>query len=250
MLESIPMIMYIIENKKHYVGYPLLIPAGLHPNLKKALDEIIGKDIEVIELLPGQLIKVKKLIIPGDMTRVLDRYHGNSIVDTDVVINPMGVLRTRKKFKKGQGTKKRKIYLARHSETMRNMLNEKDIELYLLKQGFEIVDLSKVSFEFQRELFSSASIVVAPTGATLTNMVLAPENCTFVVLLSDQPIGMPQMLNGRNVMLWSQLAQICHIHYCQCNGPRAYHRNDLHDDYIIPIKKLSDILEYGGVDNG
>jgi capsular polysaccharide biosynthesis protein len=250
MSESLPMIMYVLEKREYFVDYSLLIETGLHPNLKKALYEIIGNKIEVLELPLGQLVKVNHLVVPGDMSRVLDRYHGEPIYSTDVVMNPMGILRTRERFKKNNNnSKKRKIYLVRHSGTMRNMLNEKDVELCLLKQGFEMVDLAEVSFEFQRELFSRATIVVAPTGATLTNMILAPKDCKFIVLLSDQKNGMPQMLNGKNVMLWSQLADICGIKYYQCNGPRAYHRDDAHDDYTIPIKMLLETLEQGGVDN-
>lgn len=245
--ESLPMVLFALAHNEFYRDYPLLIPAELHPNFKRALHLILqklGVNLEVFELKTNEIYKVRDLIVPSDLSRILDRYHGQEKNGTDIVLNPKYIQEVRRllcaNINNAHGT--RKLYLTRRSGTYRKLLNETEIELYLLHHGFEIVDLAKVSFEYQQELFSQAKIIVAPTGATMTNMLLAPEETTFVVLLSDHPQALPQMYNGRNVDVWQQLADICSINLIECNGKRAYNREDLHDDFEVKIDSLGKIL--------
>lgn len=244
LIECLPMVLYVMQNNSMYKDFPLLIEDRLHPNLYEALKLIIGHSIEVLKLPLGGLFRIKQLIVPGDFSRMLDRYHGAPNISRDAVLGPLWIKEIRTKLLKNSNRFQRKIYLRRGAGKgkIRILLNEAEIELYLLKRGFEIVNLDNADFAFQRELFSQTKIVVAPTGATCTNMVLSPEGATFVILLSEQEVFQPQIVNGKQVGYWKQLADICGLHYYQCNGPRAYHRNDLHDDFIIPISMLEEIL--------
>lgn len=247
MVESLPMLLFMMDNSENYSNYPLLIPSNLHSNYIYALQTVIDLNkIEVIKLKPNVMYKIKEIIIPSDLSRILDRYAGHMDYSTDIVLNPWYILKLRKYFLVRNNKPYRKLYLTRHSGTYRRLLNEQEIETYLVQHGFEIVDLAGVTFEFQQQLFSQAKLVIAPTGATMTNMLLSPPGCSYVVLYSNHEFCQNAYLDNKKCTLWDQLAQICSINLHQINGSRAYKRNDVHDDFYIPIKLIKDYLEYFG----
>jgi capsular polysaccharide biosynthesis protein len=77
---------------------------------------------------------------------------------------------------------KRKIYLTRKNGRM--ILNNEAVETLLVKLGYEIVDPGDLSFQDQVLLFSSASEIVAPNGAALSNLIFASEGCKVLCLNS------------------------------------------------------------------
>lgn len=244
--ECLPMVVFALEHETNFKDYPLLISKELHNNYKKALNVLLakyGKKKSIIELESNFAYVVNELILPSDLSRILDRYHGVPKNGIDIVLNPQYIKKVKQLLSIKANRKFRKIYLTRRSGTYRKLLNEQSVEQFMLKRGYEVIDLANVSFEFQQLLFSQAEIVITPTGATMTNMMLAPSNTTFVVLFSDHPQAVPQMLNGRNVDLWQQLAEICNVHLYECYGKRAYHRDDVHDDFIINLEDLSMLLD-------
>lgn len=247
MVESLPMLIYSIENIKLYKNHNILIPKDLHPNYKEALLQILNIykiNNKIIELNSNEIYHIDKLVIPSDFSRILDRYYGDLDKQNDIVLNPIYIQKIRNVLKNNTiNYTKRKLYLTRRSGTYRKLLNEKEIEIYLLNNGFEIVDLSNVSFKYQQVLFSQAEIVIAPTGATMTNMILAPENCIFIVLFSDHILTEEHYLNGKKIGLWDQLAEICDINLYQINGKRAGNREDVHDDFTVSIEKIKDLLK-------
>lgn len=249
MVESLEMIQFCVEHRNLCKDYPLLIPKELHRNYREALGVLLtNEEFEILEINPEEVYLVNDLVLPSDSSRILDRYNGDSNLSVDIVLNPSYITKVRNKLSiKNSAPKKRKMYLTRRSGTYRRLLNEKEIELYLLKKGFEIIDLSGVSFEFQRVLFSQASVVIAPTGATLTNMVLAGEDSKFVVLHSDHKQAFSQCLDNKEVDLWGQLANICNISLITINGTRAHIRSDVHDDYIVPIELIQKYLDEMGI---
>lgn len=241
--ESIPMLLFIIECFNDYKDYPILIPETLHKNYLSVLDIII-KDMpnDVIKLKTNRMYHFLNLIIPSDLSRILDRYNGTLLKRIDSVLNPMYIRKLRDRICKCYEKPYRKLFLTRHSGTYRRLLNESEVETFLVKHGFEIIDLAGVTFEFQQELFSQAKVVIAPTGATMTNMLLSPVDSTFLVLYSDHEHLLPSSIGGKPCTLWDQLAQICEINLYQINGKRAYNREDLHDDFYIPVSLLESNL--------
>lgn len=246
--ETLPMIIFSLEHEEFYKDFPLLIPKKIHYNFKCALHVLLSKlknNRQIIELEENEMYKVKELILPSDLSRILDRYHGATKIGTDIILNPIYIKKVKEllQFSTNSLTPFRKIYLTRRSGTYRKVLNEEQIEICMLKRGYGVIDLAGVSFEYQQTIFAQAKIVVSPTGATMTNMILSPKNSVYVVLFSNHPQELPQIYNGRNVDLWSQLADICNIRLIEFFGHRAYHREDLHDDFVIDIPKLEKLLD-------
>lgn len=66
---------------------------------------------------------------------------------------------------------KRKIYISRQSALSRLTLNEVEVQFELRAAGFEVFELENMSADEQRNLFHSASHIVATHGAALANLV-------------------------------------------------------------------------------
>ncbi|MFX1453681.1 MAG: DUF563 domain-containing protein, partial [Promethearchaeota archaeon] len=68
---------------------------------------------------------------------------------------------------------RKRIYISRNKTKKRRLLNEKDILNILKKYNFEKIYVEDLAFKEQVELFHSAEIVVAPTGAGLANIIFS-----------------------------------------------------------------------------
>ena len=65
--------------------------------------------------------------------------------------------------------------------------NEEELEERLGKLGFVTVRLHEYDFVSQVKLFRNAEIIIAPTGAGLTNMAFAPAGSAIIEICSSQP---------------------------------------------------------------
>jgi capsular polysaccharide biosynthesis protein len=68
-----------------------------------------------------------------------------------------------------------RLYLPRVGK--RSVLNETEVVELLDRHGFLCVDPSTLSFVEQMSLFATASAIVSPHGAALTNLLFAPSSC-------------------------------------------------------------------------
>ena len=74
----------------------------------------------------------------------------------------------------------RKLYLSRRDAPQRRLLNETEITGFLVSEGFEIFCAGDHSFAEQVKTFSEASLVIAPHGAAVSNMVFAPSSACLI----------------------------------------------------------------------
>jgi Glycosyltransferase 61 len=80
---------------------------------------------------------------------------------------------------------KRRIFLVRDSKMRRAFINQRQVAARLASLGFEIVAPEKYSVAGQRELFESAEIVLAASGAGLANLVFCqPGTIVFEIVPS------------------------------------------------------------------
>lgn len=108
----------------------------------------------------------------------------------------------RSRFANEEKSSGRRIYISREDSSKRRVVNEKELLSMLLPLGFEKHVLSGMTFADQVRLFQSASIVIAPHGASLTNVVFCQPG-TVVIELSN-----PSYVH------W------CYWYICACNGLR------------------------------
>jgi glycosyltransferase involved in cell wall biosynthesis len=239
LVECLPKLL-LIDDLKKFKDIPLLIPIGLHKNLIEALNRVNINDHPIINLDCGVAYHVERLIFPSGPSRVVDRYNGPPVFDTDIVLSQKWVSRVATLLKKDLQNKKkpwRKIYLARN-KGLRSIRNQHEIEMMLSENNFEIVELDDVSLDFQIELFSQAAVIVAPTGAALTNMLLCQPGTKVIIFMSNH--------ETTNYYFWSNLGYIAKLDVKIIAGERLFKMTNywsVHDDYVIDSNILREEIK-------
>ncbi len=239
LVECLPKLVFI-NTRPEFDGIPLLIGQNLHANLIHALEVINQGRRPVIRLQDGELYRVQRLILPSDLCRILDRYEGQPQAETDCVLAPRWVRRTAELLGSVYDTPPskpwRKLYLTRRNAGYRKVRNEHELELMFIELGFEIVSLESASLESQVALFRQASLIVAPTGAALTNMLFCQPGTRALVLSSNH--------EGLNFYIFSQLAQVMGLRLEYVLGRRLYNSTafSVHDDYVISPDLLREVI--------
>lgn len=90
---------------------------------------------------------------------------------------------------------RRKLFLSRKSARSRSVVNEPDL-LAALGSDFECVELESMSVREQAALFSEASVIVAPHGAGLANLLFCDRPVAVVELMHA---GAPPPYNYRRL---------------------------------------------------
>jgi len=229
LVECLPKLV-LIDDLKQYKDVPLLIPYGLHKNLKAALDLVNINHHPIKYLDPGVAYHVDRLVFPSALSRVIDRYQGAPAFDKDIILSHKWVSKVAYLLTKDVKIKKkpwRKLYLTRR-KGLRALGNQNEIERLMLEHNFEIVELDDVSLDYQMELFSQASVVVAPTGAALTNMLFCQPGTKVIIFMSNH--------ENTNYYFWSNLGDIAKLDVKIIAGDRLFNLTDywsVHDDYEI-----------------
>ncbi len=237
LVECLPKLVFI-DDFKQFKDVPLLIPAGLHENLMIALTRVNINNHPTIILDGGVAYHVDRLIFPSALSRVIDRYKGRPAFDTDIILSNKWISRVSNLLRKNNNTKPwRKLYLTRR-KGLRALGNQEEIEMILSKYNFEIIDLEYASLDFQINLFSQASMVVAPTGATLTNMLFCQPRTKVIIFMSNH--------ETTNYCFWSNLGNITNTDITTIIGERLFNLTNyhsVHDDYVIDPKILIEEIE-------
>lgn len=78
--------------------------------------------------------------------------------------------------------RRRRLYITRVDAAARPLVNETEVINLVAAHGFEVVDPGRLSFADQIALFASASVVIGPHGAGLTNAGFCDSNSTLIEL--------------------------------------------------------------------
>ena len=83
--------------------------------------------------------------------------------------------------KNASGNDRLRLYISRGDNTnQRVLVNESKLLNRLVSRGFRSVELSKLSFDEQVDLFARAEAVIGVHGAGLSNLVFAPPGCLVI----------------------------------------------------------------------
>lgn len=113
--------------------------------------------------------------------------------------------------------------LIKRSESYRSIINhDKLLDFLQKKYSLEWKVFDKLPFKETTELFSKASMIVAPHGAGLTNMLFSPANITIIEIMDKC---------DPNVCYWHLSEMLCNKHYIlsipTLNGNFLLSQNDL-----------------------
>ena len=164
--------------------------AFLFPNINKEFQKTtfnyfnIPKE-KLIDCSKIRHLYADKFTIPAHPYWKLNHHQLDTVanVDKNILLKIQEIFLSKNTY---GGTKLKKIFIDRSdSKSNHNKLsNNEEVCIHLKRQGFEIVQLTKLSFEEQIKIFNSAQIVVANHGAGLTNIIFCKTNTQIIEIES------------------------------------------------------------------
>ena len=97
-----------------------------------------------------------------------------------------------------------RIFLTRKNANYRKIINESDLIDDLKSKKFMFIDLDSLSIEKQIEIFSSAEVVISPTGSALANIVFCNKGTKIIEII-------PRYQHKSENSLKSRYLDICNI---------------------------------------
>jgi hypothetical protein len=219
---------------------PLLIQEGLHPNLLELLGIINQRSRPLVALRNRQIYTVNELHFISDVASIQDVYERPRHSEETVLHRGLTrrlADRVIAALDPGEPPQRSRRLYVRRGSRYRGLLNEQAVEEMLIREGFEVVLMDGLSVAAQIALFRQARLVVAPTGAAVTNILWCQPD-TPICVLSAKHDAMP-------VEIWVQLGEIagCMVTSMRCK--RAFDRDDIysiHDNYTVDLEELKQTI--------
>jgi len=82
-----------------------------------------------------------------------------------------------------------RLYVSRRDAARHPLVNEAEVEAWLIERGFEVVLPRTMTVRQQAQLFAQAEVVVGPNGAGLGNIVFCPTGAKVIELFSPTWLG-------------------------------------------------------------
>jgi hypothetical protein len=188
LLDLLPRVLLLKHATQNFSNYDTLLLNGSRANYER-------ETLTAIEVPPEKIRFVDSR----------DRFQIGSAVfpSLDInVVSPWKVHGLRQLASPVQSNQhRRRLYLSRARAAVRRIVNEKEISEVL--HDFEILEAETLSFREQADLFANASVIVAPHGAALANIVFCQPG-TRVVEISTRA--------GYRDWYW-QLAAVAELSY-------------------------------------
>jgi Capsular polysaccharide biosynthesis protein len=127
----------------------------------------------------------------------------------------------------------RKIYLARSGRKWRRVTNEPEIIDLLERHGFEQVFAEELSLSEQISLFAEASMIVAPNGSALLNIVYSSPDVKVFVLSQDHLHNWAGFYGPFRALGYRDVTFIC---------GEAIGTSEKHVDYRIPLSLVREAV--------
>jgi capsular polysaccharide biosynthesis protein/Tfp pilus assembly protein PilF len=187
----------LIEAVEELAGWPLLVDRAMTavPQLGEALDRLVGAGRELIVIDPREAVRVDRVAIasPGAWLP-LDLRNGLMLEPGDAIVDPAAIEYLRRRLMpadleaadpRSDGRRGiHRIHLAR--SRVGRLQNAAELRPVLARFGFADVFPETMTFDAQVRLAAEADVIVAETGAALTNLIFAPRTARIVVLGADR----------------------------------------------------------------
>ena len=228
----------IIESIGISVEIPLLVSDDLDQRLYEAINLLKHKDRKILKLKRNNVYVVDRLIYVSDLSLIMDAY-GERPSEKHTFLPMKATSRMVRQVLDMTSVsikRPRKIYLTRNSSRGR-ILNEEQIIDILVKEGFEILEFSKLSFASQVQLFHEAEVIIGATGAAFTNMLWCRADTQIYIMYSDHELN--------NMTFWDRIAEISRLKVKYIIGKRAYSVVGLyamHDDFSVNPDALMEAI--------
>jgi len=188
----------------------------------------------ILTLDKREAVKAKTVIFPTWLMSGNKNLtsHDQAIIETrdDVIDN----LKNKLSFSLGE-----KIFISRSKAPKRKIINQKEVEQFLSKAGFAIVNMEDLSFEQQVSASYNAKHIIAQHGAGLTNILFCKEGTAILELK-------PKSFTYLTGNCFLELAQAAKLNYlCQhCDyDADDININILHTNITVDLTELEKNIE-------
>lgn len=185
----------LIEESPGLKGIPILVDDCISKNLFDLINIIKSPDREIIHLHRFELIEIRKLHhFSNPSFAPLDVKAGTKTFGDFTTFSQKSTELIRKRLQQMQPSNKDavsgKYFFTRSSDVIegfqensqRHLVNQFQVEEYLLAAGFEKIELEKVNVREMLALMRKASVLVSPIGAALANTLFANPGLSVVAL--------------------------------------------------------------------
>lgn len=125
----------------------------------------------------------------------------------------------------------RRVYISRRSAD-RRLKNERDIITKLRHYGFISVELEKLPFQEQIQLFRHAQVIISPHGSGLANLVFSAPGTTVI-----------ELFPAANLDLFYRLSTALKLNYFFVKAHDGNPTQLVRDDYAINWEDLKETLD-------
>ena len=189
MITFFPRIFFISEKE---------INIAIHRNSSNKWRIFISKILEQLK------IKINKYVYLDDDFYIFKKSQIPQFFDESVSIKIL-----KKCLLIEQKEKKLNVYVSRQNSKSRNLINEEDIINELKSKNFMIIDTKNMSIFEQIDIFSSAQIIISPTGSALTNIIFCSEGTKIIEIIPKYNFGYEQSFKNR----YLKICNILNLNY-------------------------------------
>ena len=238
MTEVLPRIA-VFSDIPAYAEVPIIVNAGLHPNIMQSLALVVGDHRKVLALPVGRSIKVNNLVQTSVTGYVpFEKRNKKLVGHAQGVFNPLALNLLKEKLRNQIAMESKKspdrVYLKR-SSSLRNVENKIEIDKIIKESGYSFSDTGLMNFTDQVGLVKNASKVVAATGAALCNAIFCDKNTSIFVLMGKH--------EDMIYRYWANMLQPMgiNVHYVLGAQKNASEKS-IHGNYNIDPTLLKEVI--------
>jgi len=221
LLDLLPRVLLLKHATQNFSNYDTLLINGSRANYER-------ETLAALEVPPEKI----RFVDSRDRFQIASAVFPS--LDSNVVA-PWKVRGLRELVSSDKPNQHRRLYLSRARVAVRRIANEKEISEALRQHDFEILEAEALSFREQVDLFANASVIVAPHGAALANIVFCQPG-TRVLEISTRA--------GYRDWYW-QLAAVAGLSYevLEAQPTRSVSGPNENADMIVSREGLARLLE-------
>jgi len=245
MTEILPKLAFISDYPE-LSNWPILVDDGICDNHIASIRAILPNSGDLIAIKSHEYVHVNNLINVSPTSycpHEFREFHSAQANGFQFFFSEEALQRVRHRlrstFSRFESGRSRHLYLKRTplwTYNNRNIDNIEAIEDLLDERGIDMLNITGMTLEHQAKLFMNAKLIIAPTGAALTNMLFAPPGCRVLVLAAAY--------EGATYDYFHRIAHLLGHDLSFVIGPQVesdgYHMNR---DYTIDLKDLRKALD-------
>jgi len=221
LLDLVPRVLLLKHAAQNFSNYDALLLNGSRANYEREILAVLGVPPEKIRYVDSrERFQIASAVFPSMDINVIAPWKVHGLRDLPF---------------SGKQNQHRRLYLSRARAAVRRIANENEISEVLRHRNFEIVEAENLSWREQANLFAGASVIVAPHGVALANIVFCKPG-TRVVEISTRA--------GYRDWYW-QLAAVAGLSYEVMEAQRSGSFSGPYEnaDMIVSRENLERLLE-------